>query len=67
MEHKVFKILTDDFRGTKKPSQYTIKNICEAVTNEKNKSCTSKIKTLFDDVFRFSSSGKFQSSQQKHF
>ena len=60
MEHKVFKILTDDFGGSKKPKEYSIQSICAAVINEKNKSAKAKLKTLFDDVFHFSSSqGKY--------
>ena len=58
-EHKVFKTLTDDFGGLMKPSEYSIQNICVAVMNEKNKSAKSKLKTLFNDIFGFSStSGK---------
>ena len=42
-----------------KPSEYSIQNICTAVMNEKNKSTKSKLKTLFTDIFSFSStSGK---------
>ena len=42
-----------------KPSEYSIQNICTAVMNEKNKSAKSKLKTLFNDIFSFSStSGK---------
>ena len=66
MEHKVFKILTDDFGGSKKPKEYSIQSICTAVINEKNKSAKAKLKTLFDDVFNFSSSqGKYRRLRNK--
>lgn len=54
----MFKILTDDFGGSKKPSEYSVQTICAAVMNEKNKSAKSKLKTLFNDIFSFSSTGE---------
>ena len=50
--------MTDDFGGSKKPGEYSVQSICAAVMNEKNKSAKSKLKTLFNDVFSFSSPGK---------
>ena len=38
MDHKVFKTLADDFGGAKQASDYSLRSICKAVMNEKNKS-----------------------------
>ena len=58
MDHKVFKILADDFGGAKQASDYSIRNICKAVMNEKNKSIKSKLKSIVSDMFSFSAPGR---------
>ena len=58
MDYKVFKTLADDFGGSKQASEYSLRSICKAVMNEKNKSIKSKLKTIVSDMFSFSEPGK---------
>ena len=58
MDHKVFKTLADDFGGAKQACDYSLRSICKAVMNEKNKSIKSKLKTIVSDMFSFSEPGK---------
>ena len=58
MDHKVFKTLADDFGGANQASDYSLRSICKAVMNEKNKSTKSKLKTIVSDMFSFSEPGK---------